>query len=194
MGTPNPYNIYDDCGPDLSYQALFDKYYKPEFDRLGLSFAPSTNKLECITYGHKVYLNTDAVRKALHVREGIKEWSPCDGPYHQTGGATRQQQNARDLINTYKIPKFIVYNGDFDTVCDFISDQKFVTNLGFKTTEHYRKWTVDGTYDGVIGGFVQNYEKGLSFVLVRGAGHMVPQDKPEAGLQILRALLGLAKL
>ncbi|CAG2176740.1 unnamed protein product, partial [Oppiella nova] len=185
LTTPNPYNIYDNCYPDLSYQQLFDTYYRPKFDRIGLKypqFLNKANKAECIKLGHSIYLNTDAVRKALHVREGTKQWSPCGGPYDRNTFTT-QQQNARDLINTYKIPKFIVYNGDFDTVCDFIGDQRFVTNLGFKTTGHYRYVYLKKQYpgsDGVIGGFIQEYEKGLSFVVVRGAGHMVPEDKPEA--------------
>ena len=49
------------------------------------------------------------------------------------------------------------------------------------------------TPDGFIGGFVQNYEKNLSFVLVRGAGHMVPHDKPEAALQLLKNVVGITQ-
>jgi len=44
----------------------------------------------------------------------------------------------------------------------------------------------------IIGGFKTQYEKNLTFTTVRGAGHMVPMDKPAAGLKILNEfLLGL---
>ncbi|CAG2177428.1 unnamed protein product [Oppiella nova] len=99
-----------------------------------------------------------------------------------------------ELINDYKIERFLVYNGDFDTVCNFIGDQRFVDGLGFKKIGRYSPWTVDGKPDGVIGGFVEKYEKGLSFVLIRGAGHMVPHDKPEAALQMFKDLIGVSKL
>ncbi|CAG2114004.1 unnamed protein product, partial [Medioppia subpectinata] len=130
----------------------------------------------------------------LHVRPGSKKWAQVGTDYDWQHLNTPQADIVKQLINTYKIPKLIVYNGDFDSICNFISNQRFVSSLGFQKAGHYREWTVDGTSDGVIGGFIQNYEKGLSFVLVRGAGHMVPTDKPEAGLQILKSLLGLAKL
>ncbi|CAG2110853.1 unnamed protein product, partial [Medioppia subpectinata] len=136
--------------------------------------------------GVTAYMNTDTVRRALHVRQGSKRWSTIGGPYDPIHYMTPQADTVQQLINTYKIPKLIVYNGDFDSVCNFIGDQRFVDSLGFKTAGHYREWTVDGSSDGVIGGFVQNYEKGLSFVVVRGAGHMVPTDKPEAAIQILK--------
>ncbi|CAG2116714.1 unnamed protein product, partial [Medioppia subpectinata] len=194
----NAYNIYDNCGADIPRQQMFNTYYRPAFKQIGINFNLKTNngvntRPECVKSGLTAYLNTDAVRKALHVRPGSSKWGHI-GPYDRDHYMTPQAETVKQLINTYKIPKLIVYNGDFDTVCNFIADQRFVSSLGFQKANHYREWTVDGTSDGVIGGFVQHYEKGLSFVLVRGAGHMVPTDKPEAALQLLKGLLGFAKL
>ncbi|CAG2116989.1 unnamed protein product [Medioppia subpectinata] len=199
MRLNNPYNIYDDCPLDTNARQVFDTYFRPAFKRIGINYRLKPNngvnaRPECVKYGTTAYMNTDAVQKALHVRPGSKRWAPIGGPYDRTHAGTPQAETVKQLINTYKIPKLIVYNGDFDTVCNFIGDQRFVSGLGFQTADHYREWTVDGTSDGVIGGFIQNYEKGLSFVLVRGAGHMVPSNKPEAGLQLLKDLLGLSKL
>ncbi|CAG2111056.1 unnamed protein product [Medioppia subpectinata] len=199
MRLNNPYNIYDDCPLDTNARQVFDTYFRPAFKRIGINYRLKPNNgvnagPECVKYGTTTYMNTNAVQKALHVRPGSKRWAPIGGPYDRTHAGTPQAETVKQLINTYNIPKLIVYNGDFDTVCNFIGNQRFVTGLGFQTAGHYREWTVDGTSDGVIGGFVQNYEKGLSFVLVRGAGHMVPSNKPEAGLQLLKGLLGLSKL
>lgn len=66
----------------------------------------------------------------------------------------------------------------------------FVENLGFKTVEGRAAWRLDS--DGSVGGFAKTYDKGLVFTTVRGAGHMVPTDKPEAALKIFNQfLLGL---
>ncbi|CAG2177402.1 unnamed protein product, partial [Oppiella nova] len=161
-------------------------------------YKENVNKPKCPKNGHTPYLNQPDVRKALHVREGTQRWIGCGGSYDRSKGYTSQEQTSIDLINKYKIGRYVVYNGDFDTMCNFISDQRFVDRIAVSTkskkTESYREWRVDGKPDGVIGGFVEHYENGLSFVLARGAGHMVPQDKPEAGLQIFKDLIGLAKL
>ncbi|XP_054155121.1 lysosomal protective protein-like [Oppia nitens] len=201
VSTPNPYNIYDDCFPDLYYQTIFNKFYKERFERIGLKFPIGESlklngpeKLNCPHDGHSKYLNIEEVRKALHVKEGSIKWVGCGGAYDRQKGYTPQHENVLQLVNKYSLGKFVVYNGDFDIMCDFISDSRFVDNLELKKTDTYKQWTNDGTKDGDIGGFVQHYEKGVSFVLVRGAGHMVPQDKPEAGLQVFKYILGLTKL
>ncbi|CAG2122120.1 unnamed protein product, partial [Medioppia subpectinata] len=155
-------------------------------------------KPKCPVNGHTPYFNDPAVQKAIHVREGGVRWAACSGAYDKTHAFTSQEEIAFDLIHKYKIGRFVVYNGDLDIMCDFISDQRFVDGVAAATRskklENYRKWTEDGKPDGRIGGFVQHYENGLSFVLVRNAGHMVPDNKPEAALQIFKHLFGMVKL
>jgi len=40
-----------------------------------------------------------------------------------------------------------------------------------------------------VGGYVQDYDGGLSFATVRNAGHMVPYTQPAAALHLLSAFL-----
>ncbi len=61
--------------------------------------------------------------------------------------------------------------------------------LGLKLTQSYKKWTVNGE----TAGFVKRYN-GLTFMTVRGAGHNVPMDKPEAALKIVRELIGISNV
>ena len=95
----------------------------------------------------------------------------------------------KELIDVHKIPTFIAYNGDLDMVCDFLGDQRFVDSLGYKLIDKYKSWVVSGR----IAGFVKRYE-GITFTTVRGAGHMVPTDQPEAALAIVKELIGVEKL
>ncbi len=94
-----------------------------------------------------------------------------------------------DLILNCKIQPFIIYNGDIDLVCDFLGCQQFVDGLGLKLTQQYQKWTVNGE----IAGFVKRYE-GITFITVRGAGHLVPIDKPETALKIILELIGISNV
>jgi len=45
-----------------------------------------------------------------------------------------------------------------------------------------------------FGGHVVNYKNNLSFVTIHGAGHMVPQFRPQAALKLLRCLVGESAL
>ncbi|XP_075731779.1 lysosomal protective protein-like isoform X3 [Rhipicephalus microplus] len=52
-------------------------------------------------------------------------------------------------------------------------------------TSEYRMWHVDG----VISGFVQNFEHNITFVTLKGSGHMVPLDKAAESLHMITNFL-----
>ncbi|XP_054156977.1 lysosomal protective protein-like [Oppia nitens] len=189
---PNPYNIYDVCAPDINMQQVFNKYYRNAYTKtksMPVNFNIGANKADCPKDGHYEFMNTDAVRKALHVRENSGTWRGCGGSYSDFG--TPQDHNLLQLINEFKLERTVVYNGNWDTVCDFISDQQFVDGLGYKQIGTYKTWFRE---DGFVGGFVKHFEKSLSFVVVRGAGHMVPADQPEAALHMFKFIIGKGQL
>ena len=67
---------------------------------------------------------------------------------------------------------------------------RFSERLGYKTVEKFDEWHVGK----VVGGFAKTFEKNLTYTTVRGAGHMVPTDKPAAALKIFnKFLLGIEK-
>jgi len=63
-------------------------------------------------------------------------------------------------------------------------DQLFLDSLQMPLIGKYRKWT----YNGLTSGFVKKY-KGLTFVTVRGAGHMVLMNKPGPALHLIKILI-----
>ena len=131
---PNPYNVYDDCGANSAYLRLFNKYYAKATNRLPVNEKPNIN---CPHQGFTDYLNIPEVRKALHVRpEDTHHWSDCGGSYE--GVFTDQRPIIMDLINKYNIGKLVIFNGNFDTVCDHIDNNRFVDSLAFKKDGHYR--------------------------------------------------------
>ncbi|KAH7704510.1 Serine carboxypeptidase F41C3.5 precursor [Aphelenchoides avenae] len=70
--------------------------------------------------------------------------------------------------------RVLLYYGDTDAVCNFLMGQKFPVQLGLKETEAERPWFLKGR----LAGFKTTYAEGLTFVTVRGVGHMVPHWAP----------------
>lgn len=57
----------------------------------------------------------------------------------------------------------------------------WVRSLGLKMTEDQRPWYIGAKDDLQVAGYVRTYQ-GLTFATVKGAGHMVPQSRPEEAL------------
>ena len=74
--------------------------------------------------------------------------------------------------------RVLVYNGDTDPGLNSFFAQNWTAALGYKETQRWRPWTLDGRE--AMGGYVTRYEHGLDFLTIRGAGHMVPEYQPKA--------------
>jgi len=66
----------------------------------------------------------------------------------------------------------VLYNGDWDDVVPFTDTIKNMRNLKLEESYLYTPWFVNEQHAG----FIQLYS-GVSFVLVKGASHQVPQSK-----------------
>jgi cathepsin A (carboxypeptidase C) len=199
----NPYNIYDDCHhlDQNSTDKRFSNtpYYNDLNIRFGVDFDDMEDNYEyyesrpkCISDGYAKYINSIEVRNAIHIPERVEKWVKCKGvgeKFNYTRQRDSMKSDFHELINQYKIFPFIVYNGDLDLVCDFLGDQQFVDGLGLTLKQKYKPWS----HNGVTAGFVKRFD-GLTFMTVRGAGHMVPTDKPEPALKIIKELLGVQSI
>ena len=65
--------------------------------------------------------------------------------------------------------------------------QNWTSSLQFPELQAWRPWTRDGEMK--MGGYATRYAKDFDFVTIRGAGHMVPEYKPDAALVMLRSFL-----
>ena len=184
------YNVLDDCHDNYFVRVrrvleIKHPNIKDMSSRRLFSWPPSP---ACKFSNYTYYMNTPEVRKALHIPDHVKHWSLCGNAHYKEQYDTMRAQ-FKELIEVHKVPTFIVYNGDLDLVCDFLGDQRFVDSLGYKLTHKLKAWVNKKR----IGGFVKRYE-GITFTTVRGAGHMVPSDQPEAALAIVKELIGIQKL
>ncbi|MCL7043351.1 hypothetical protein MKW94_022707, partial [Papaver nudicaule] len=94
------------------------------------------------------WANDDAVRKALHVKEGtVKKWIRCnyDLSYEkEIENIVEYHQN----ISTKGYESFI-YSGDHDMIVPHISTEAWIRTLtNLSITEDWRPWFVDGQVAG----------------------------------------------
>ena len=89
----------------------------------------------------------------------------------------------KDLIAS-KI-KILIYSGDTDGAVPFTGTRKWIKNLNLDIKEKWRSWRVN---DKELAGYVEKYQ-GLTFVTVKGTGHMVPQWKKVEAFYMLNQFL-----
>lgn len=134
----------------------------------------------------KNYLNSAKVREAIHVAKA-QQWSDCiEFDYamlypDKEGGLSPQ---IRQLVESKRNLTMLIYNGDVDSVCNFLGDEWFAEDLGLAVRQELKFWRVDRQ----VAGSVKHYA-GLTFATVRGSGHMVPEDKPREALEMFKTFL-----
>ncbi|KAA0193724.1 hypothetical protein HAZT_HAZT000532 [Hyalella azteca] len=133
----------------------------------------------------ETYMNKPEVRDALHIPASVDQvWVVCNSEVGRNFIEHYEDMKAQFLQLSAAGVRGLVYNGDCDMVCNFIGDQWFVDGLGYQVLEDHREW-----YSGPqVGGFVKRFEL-LDYLTVRGAGHMVPEDKPTVALDMIRAFV-----
>ncbi|XP_070201826.1 lysosomal protective protein-like [Littorina saxatilis] len=131
--------------------------------------------------GYIKYMNSKDVRTALHIPAHLPEWAPCANiDYHRV--YTEMSAQYKKVLG--KGVRVLVYNGDIDMACNFLGDEWFVDRLMLPTVKPRGEWKYkDESQTTQVAGFVKAFE-GLTYVTVRGAGHMVPTDKPRPALEM----------
>lgn len=192
FGGLNPYDLYRKCDPNpgvnsikmdaikngmvpnfikerrksSAYKArktLLDKILPPH--RFGAS-VPCLNDTDVTTF-----MNSPALRKALHIPEHLGHWDICSDDI-----TTKYQKQYTDVAPFVKKiidahVRVLLYYGDTDMACNFMMGQQFSANLGLKRSVGKQPWK----FDNQIAGFKTLYHNQLTFLTIRGAGHMAPQ-------------------
>ncbi|XP_069757048.1 lysosomal protective protein-like [Narcine bancroftii] len=130
------------------------------------------------------WLNRADVRTALHIPQRIPVWEVCSqvvGEGYEHIYDTMQDFYLQLLSKGLRV---LVYNGDTDMACNFLGDHWFVRSLKQKKTVEYQPWVCDHQ----IAGFYEQYGN-LTFLTIKGAGHMVPQWAPKQALQMFKSYL-----
>ncbi|GMS83089.1 hypothetical protein PENTCL1PPCAC_5264, partial [Pristionchus entomophagus] len=142
------------------------------------------------------YLNRADVQDALHIpqewRDSRKQWVDCNDPiydqYHLTYTTTYGFFNY--VLMEYDQPfRFLIYNGDVDTVCNYLGDAWLMRDVANNNDMNHNP-RVQWYFRNQSAGYSQNYQskdgsKNIDIVTVKGAGHFVPNDRPGPSAQMI---------
>ncbi|KAI3526434.1 hypothetical protein L1887_05687 [Cichorium endivia] len=125
------------------------------------------------------WLNDEAVRVAIHADPILLagKWEICTDriKYHQdTGSMIKYHKNL-----TARGYRALIFSGDHDMCVPFTGSEAWTRSLGYKVIDdEWRQWEVDEQ----VAGYLQAYDKNLTFLTIKGAGHTVPEYKPKEAL------------
>ncbi|XP_044153791.1 lysosomal protective protein-like [Bufo gargarizans] len=135
------------------------------------------------------YLNNPEVRSALHIPNQLPRWEVCNDEVFYT--FQREMEDARSQylqVLDEKKYRILVYSGDVDMACNFLGAEWFVHSLAQKSEKFYQPWMYKDGDQLQIAGYAKQYAN-LTFLTVKGAGHMVPTDKPLQAFQMFRRFI-----
>jgi len=181
------YNLYSECAGGISQQKLvtnlykkagFDQVVKPMFDA-----PPCTNGTALASY-----MNSKKVKESIHVDLNIK-WELCADDLNYETQVDDVTEYIQHALNQVPDSRIMLYAGDVDMACNFLGGEMFAEAMNLPLLEDYSEWTfvaADGTRQ--VGGWYKKYDR-LSWITIKGAGHMVPTDKPIQAYDMFQAFL-----
>ncbi|ESP01459.1 hypothetical protein LOTGIDRAFT_206131 [Lottia gigantea] len=198
----NIYNLYGECAggvqkSSLKFDAVKEKIVSHNFEEFQLTKQlVKSNRLlldpPCINATNvATYLNTVQVRTTLHIPSVVQKWTSCSGEVGANYIRDYMEMSAQYKKILAAKKRVMVYNGDVDMACNFLGDEWFVENLEIDVVAERLEWFYEAE-DGSkqVAGFVKQF-KDLDLVTVRGAGHMVPTDKPLPAFQMFKNFLSI---
>ncbi|ONL99587.1 Serine carboxypeptidase-like 34 [Zea mays] len=137
------------------------------------------------------YFNREDVQKALHANvTGVPY------PYSLCRNSINDAWKDSDLTVVPVVKKLVeaglriwIFSGDTDARIPTTSTRYTLKKLGLPIKEDWSPWF----HRKQVGGWTVVYD-GLTFVTVRGAGHMVPSTQPQQALELFKHFLANTKL
>ncbi|XP_019248297.1 PREDICTED: serine carboxypeptidase-like 33 isoform X2 [Nicotiana attenuata] len=142
----------------------------------------------CYTVFTEEYFNRLDVQIALHAniegRHTRVKWQSCSDPVFQ-----KYNYNVLSVLPIYKKLiqgglKIWIFSGDADGRVPVIGTRYCIEALNLTLKSEWHSWF----HNHQVAGRIVEYE-GLTFVTVRGAGHLVPLYKPSEALALIHSFL-----
>eukprot|EP00812_Abedinium_dasypus_P008624 NODE_2373_length_947_cov_444.454036.p1 GENE.NODE_2373_length_947_cov_444.454036~~NODE_2373_length_947_cov_444.454036.p1 ORF type:complete len:243 (+),score=54.04 NODE_2373_length_947_cov_444.454036:50-730(+) len=194
----NPYDIYRDCYETFGYAKLSASAHtiseRPELlqevimaPRPAHPAVMETLSVPCIDSAAATsWLNLPAVRRALHIANASPRWAICQSIDYTRNMSYLAAPIFDELKHRYKI---LVYNGDTDSMCNYIANSWAMESCNVQVAEDWAPWWIEDGVGTQVAGFLTRYQvpgPGMSFMTVKGAGHMVPQWKPVPAFNLFK--------
>merc|ERR1712176_1421138 len=94
------------------------------------------------------FLNKPDVQKAMHV-QGSTSWAPCSGGvrYSRSSVNSNMVPVIKGLIEHGGL-RIMIMSGTEDSVCAHLGDQRWIWDTGYKTTQPWGPYKLDGQVAG----------------------------------------------
>ncbi|OMO81201.1 Peptidase S10, serine carboxypeptidase [Corchorus olitorius] len=179
FGDINPYNIY---GPACDGIAS----HKQNLGQVPLPFRYRGDD-ECVVKYTKQYMNNPRVQRALHanVTRVNYPWRTCRSAIRADWKDSPKSMLPiiKELISAGI--RMWIFSGDTDAILPLTATRYSIKALKLKTNTSWYAWIDD---QSEVGGWTEIYN-GLTYVIVRGAGHEVPLTQPQRALALFRYFL-----
>lgn len=202
FGGLNPYDLYRDCDSHSERSGtrmramkfglmprLFNRhtFQGTEIEpwKFVQSFSPSYGDVPCLNDSAMIrYMNSAEVRQALHIPHDQLKWDMCSDEV--TENYVKMYNDMAPFIKEIikANVRVLLYYGDTDIACNFMMGQQFSASLKLPKKRGKEPWM----FNKQIAGFQTQYE-GLTFVTIRGAGHMAPQWRPSQMQYVIRQFI-----
>lgn len=134
------------------------------------------------------YLHDMDVIKALHIPVVLAPFVTC-APKESVNYIKTYPCQPERLTNIIKTmlnfggnQDILIYYGDADIMCPFLSGKWLVDRFKFGLTREWTPWYVNKQ----VAGWYEQWHP-ITLATVKGAGHMVPQDKPEQAKHLIES-------
>jgi carboxypeptidase C (cathepsin A) len=205
IGDIDVYDFYNTCSDPamtrrlrapLGEDSLLARLLERRAQRAAALGLPPDPNCFSTTAPLQAYMNQASVKAALNVAADI-DWAVCDN--NGTFSYRRDYPDERTviyptLINEAKI-EVLIYNGEADLCVPYTDNEYWTESMGYAATQSWAPWSVPGQVGNgpYVGGYSTRYDTGganhFTFATVRGAGHMVPEVRPEPAYELLRSFI-----
>ncbi|XP_043725917.1 serine carboxypeptidase-like 40 [Telopea speciosissima] len=135
------------------------------------------------------YLNRPEVQSAIHanVTELNYPWKGCSDFLYKPEKWADSVHSVLPILKELLDNRIrvLVYSGDIDFIVPVTCTKTSLKRLNLKEKFPWYAWNSSSE----TGGLFVEYEEGLTFATVRGAGHMVPSYQPERALMLIKYFL-----
>ncbi|KAL4712950.1 hypothetical protein ACJJTC_012020 [Scirpophaga incertulas] len=137
---------------------------------------------------HVSYIQQPEIRRALHVGNALYNATNYNDVYDNLVPVFMESVTPwiEELLEHYRV---MIFNGHLDLLVAYKPTSDMCNALSFTGSSEFRNNKRTPWYhDGIIAGYVRKGGN-LMEVMVRGAGHMVPSDKPAAAYALISAFV-----
>ncbi|KTW29863.1 hypothetical protein T552_01067 [Pneumocystis carinii B80] len=142
------------------------------------------------------YLRKPEVLKALNINNDKVSWQECNLRFTESFLRYSSPPSVELLPGILSKIQVVLYSGDKDIICNHLGTEDLISNLewngrkGFLREDGTQAPRLDWVFMDKVVGYYQ-YDRNLTYIIIKDASHMVPYDKPLESQDMLNRFLGI---